>query len=92
MGEVTKSLLVYLDTQDKEVEILVDCEYEVENNGIGEYEYWGQKCFDKGTDYDVIISWEWDKTGFTPEEIKEIEKSIDSVKMTWENEIDVSES
>jgi len=25
-----------------------------ENSGIGPYEYWGQKCFDKGHDYIVI--------------------------------------
>lgn len=25
-----------------------------ENDGIGAYEYWGQKCYDKGVDYTVI--------------------------------------
>jgi len=32
---------------------LLDFNYEVhvENDGIGEYEYWGHKSYDKGTDY-----------------------------------------
>lgn len=29
-------------------------EYSIENDGIGSYEYWGMRGFDKGTDYVVI--------------------------------------
>lgn len=29
----------------------VDCEYHWDNDGIGSYEYWGAKGFDKGHDY-----------------------------------------
>jgi hypothetical protein len=28
--------------------------YHVENDGIGWYEYWGQKSFDRGSDYPVV--------------------------------------
>jgi len=28
-------------------------DYHGENDGIGEYEFWGQKCYDKGHDYIV---------------------------------------
>lgn len=87
MGEVTKTLSIYLESRDQDIDIDVDCEYEVENDGIGPYEYWGQKCYDKGKDYLVIISWEWDKTGFSPEEIALIEAKILVEKSEWEGDI-----
>jgi hypothetical protein len=35
-----------------EIEVLV--EYVIENDGIGAYEYWGQKSYDAGEDYVCI--------------------------------------
>jgi hypothetical protein len=32
-------------------EIEVEVEYEIGNDGIGSYEYWGSQGFDSGTDY-----------------------------------------
>jgi hypothetical protein len=32
-------------------DINVRVEYYIDNDGIGSYEYWGQKCFDAGSDY-----------------------------------------
>ena len=87
MREVTKPLSIYLDSRGEDIDIDVDCEYEIENNGIGSYEFWGQKCFDKGTDSAVIISWERDKTGFSPEEIVLIEAKILVDKSEWEGDI-----
>ncbi len=89
MGEVTKTLTIYLASRDEDIDIEVDCEYEVENNGIGSYEYWGQKCFDKGTDCAVIVGTEWDKTGFSPEEIALIESKIEVDKNEWAGEIEI---
>ena len=37
-----------------EHEIKCDFDVDVENDGIGEYEYWGAKGYDKGTDYLVL--------------------------------------
>lgn len=91
MGEVTKTLSIYLDSRGEDIDIDVDCEYEVENDGIGPYEFWGQRCYDRGTDSAVIISWEWDKTGFTPEEIALIEAKIEEEKSEWEGEIGVED-
>lgn len=91
MGEVTKTLSIYLDSRGEDIDIDVDCEYEIENNGIGSYEFWGQKCFDKGTNFAVIISWEWDKTGFTPEEVALVEAKIKKEKEEWEDEIEISD-
>jgi hypothetical protein len=36
---------------DIEVEVQVDFDYDMENDGIGAYEFHGQKSFDKGSDY-----------------------------------------
>jgi hypothetical protein len=61
------------------------------NDGIGPYEYWGQKCFDKGRDYVEITSTEWNKVGYTAEEIKVIEGEIEKAKGKWEPEIEVDD-
>ena len=89
MGQFTETVEVYLENRDEYVEIEVDCEYDVLNDGIGPYEYWGQKCIDKGTDYIEITSTEWNKVGYTAEEIKVIEAEIEKEKEKWEPEIDI---
>jgi hypothetical protein len=65
------------------VEIDVDCDYSVENDGIGPYEYWGSKEVDRGTDYAVIDNTDWDSTGFTKEEIELINSEIDKKLNDW---------
>jgi hypothetical protein len=35
-------------------EIEAEVSYHIENNGIGAYEFWGAKCFDRGIDYPEI--------------------------------------
>ena len=69
------------------VDIDVDCEYSIDNDGIGPYEYWGSKEVDRGIDYAVIDNTDWDKTGFTAEEIDLIEKEIDKKLDDWANKI-----
>ena len=87
--EMTKTITVYFEDTDKEVDIEVDCEYEILNDGIGWYEYWGSVEFDKGRDYVGIYSTEWDKTGFSPEEIAVVEAKIEKEKSEWEAEVEV---
>ena len=69
------------------VEISVDCEYAVENNGIGPYEYWGSKEIDRGIDVAVIENTYWNTTGFSPEEINLINSQIDKNRKDWEVQI-----
>jgi hypothetical protein len=69
------------------VEIEVDCEYSIENDGIGPYEYWGSKEVDRGTDYIVIDNTDWDTTGFTQEEIDLINAEIDKHLDEWATQI-----
>lgn len=40
----------------------------IENDGIGPYEFWGQKCYDAGHDYPVIENITWDKGKYTQEQ------------------------
>lgn len=68
---------VELSTRESAVEIAVEIEYNWENDGIGAYEYWGNKEFDKGRNYVSVDEVKWDKAGFTDEEIEEIEIAID---------------
>jgi len=35
-------------------ELAVEVEWIKENNGIGSYEFWGQRCYDAGHDYAVV--------------------------------------
>jgi hypothetical protein len=34
-----------------DIECDVEVSYIVDNDGIGAYEYWGAKCYDRGSDY-----------------------------------------
>lgn len=88
MGEVNNTLTIYLPSRGEDIDIDVSCVYEVLNDGIGEYEYWGQKGVDGGRDYPVITDTEWNKTGFTSEDIILVERAIEEALEKWEIEID----
>jgi hypothetical protein len=45
-------------------------DFSTENDGIGAYEYWGQKCYDRGTDYLHLEELNWDKNLYTEEQNK----------------------
>ncbi len=70
-----------LDFKEKEIEITVS--YSWTGTGIGAYEYWGQKCYDKGENVIQIEDWNYDKTGLNLKEIQEIEELINQNKENW---------
>lgn len=80
----TFTLEVELENRSNPIEIEVECSACVENDGIGPYEFWGQKCNDRGRDYLVIEETEWNKEGFTDEENAAIEKEIEKNVPLWE--------
>jgi hypothetical protein len=43
-------------------------EFSIENDGIGSYEYWGHKCYDRGTDYLQLEEIHWDKSLYSEEQ------------------------
>jgi hypothetical protein len=79
----TFTLEVFLETRDREVEISVEVGFEWQNNGIGAYEYWGDKGVDKGTDYLVTTEELWDSTGFDENECEAIEKEVKASLQSW---------
>jgi len=79
----TFTLEVFLETRDREVEISVEVGFEWQNDGIGAYEYWGDKGVDKGTDYLVTTEELWDSTGFDPNECEAIEAQIKASIEDW---------
>ena len=68
----------YFDKEENEKEIKVKVDISVYFDGIGPYEYWGRKGYDKGnlcSDINEVI---YDKTGLTEEEINQIQEEIAS--------------
>ncbi len=41
-----------------EIDVEGEFSYDMANDGIGFYEFWGQKCFDRGSDYPVFVNFE----------------------------------
>jgi len=68
----------YFDKDENEKEIQVAVEVSAGYDGIGPYEYWGSKEFDKGQLCVDIDKTSYDKTGLTENEVNQIEKEISS--------------
>lgn len=68
----------YFDREDKEKSIDITVDVSSYYDGIGHYEYWGSKEYDKGhfcVDINEVI---YDKSGLTEEEVAQIEEEIAS--------------
>jgi hypothetical protein len=52
-------------------------DFETDNDGIGNYEYWGAKCYDRGEDYLVLEEALWNKGLFSEEQNKTISDYLD---------------
>lgn len=81
--EKTFTLEVLLESRNDYVEVEITVGFEWQNDGIGPYEYWGSKGYDKGIDYLEVTQTIWDSAGFTPEEVKEIEKEMFASMKRW---------
>jgi hypothetical protein len=68
----------YFDKEENEKEIKVKVDISVYFDGIGSYEYWGQKGYDKGNLCSDINEVVYDKTGLTEDEINQIQEEIAS--------------
>lgn len=82
-------------------DISVSFEYEVGNDGIGHYEYWGSKQFDAGHDYAEVTSVSIEAFEVTAEGvttavddgvlIARLEAAIDQIVVDKAMDIDVSD-
>ena len=70
--------LQYLNSKEEECEIELDVSYSITNDGIGHYEYWGQKCFDKGNPCVEITKITYSKENLSVEDVSIIESAIES--------------
>lgn len=77
-----------IEINEVEIDFAAEVTYEIGNNGIGAYEFWGQKCYDRGHDYIENIILEKvivDKNIIIDKDIlftaveKYIEKNFDSI-------------
>ncbi len=84
---MNREIKISIEAAHGELDIRVDAELRVENDGIGAYEYWGAKGIDRGSDYVelekfVVLSCVDYQTGFpfavTPEMMAEIEAKINA--------------
>jgi hypothetical protein len=73
---------------DEEKEVVLSCDYEIKNDGIGWYELWGSREFDAGRDYVDISSVKWDRSLYTQEENDIIRKWVDANTEALEKDID----
>jgi len=73
-----KITVSYFDKEENEKEIEITVDTSVYFDGIGPYEYWGSKGYDKGDlciDVNTIV---YDKKDLTAEEIQQIEGYFES--------------
>lgn len=69
-----------INSEPREVEFF--CDYEILNDGIGSYEFWGSRGFDAGINYLELQSVNWDKGLYKSDENDIIE---DWVANHWES-------
>ena len=84
------SIEKYLEDERGE-EFLVEYTAEVGNNGIGSYEFWGQRCFDKGQATIEDVS--FNEEGLTQEQIQLAQNRIDNGSIDeacWDKLADLS--
>jgi hypothetical protein len=77
MTNMEYNLTYYLGIEEEEKEITISVDYSVYYDGIGPYEYWGSKGYDKGNLCADINEITYDKEGLSEEEIAVIEAAID---------------
>jgi hypothetical protein len=76
---VTLDILEFETMGKDEIEVVFEGEPGYVDEGIGSYEFWGQKCVDK----QMVLKCEdisWDEKKYTPEENEIIEKYIEKAE------------
>jgi hypothetical protein len=86
--KVTTTTEITLNTTGRDVKLTLNAV--LGYSGLGSYEFWGQKCYDRGEpEIDEIT---FDETGFSADEIDEINIRIENNEFDdaiWEKVADV---
>jgi len=62
-------LTITIENGEDSFDVQLDGTLEKQNDGIGSYEYWGQKCYDRGEDYYILEDFPtWDKSLYSFEQ------------------------
>jgi hypothetical protein len=56
------TIIQTLNILGEELDVEFDVGYYIDNDGIGDYEYWGAKGNDAGSDYPVVEEIKWDES------------------------------
>jgi len=48
------TIKVTIENGEDSFDVQLEGTLELQNDGIGSYEYWGQKCYDRGEDYYIL--------------------------------------
>jgi hypothetical protein len=67
------------------IDVDFDANFYAESTGIGSYEYWGFKGYDKGENYFSCDDVRWDKSLYTEEQNAIIQKHLDENHEKIEN-------
>jgi hypothetical protein len=76
--------------EDDEAVVELSLSYDVENDGIGGYEYWGSKEYDRGEDCANVYEISWDKSLYTDEQNTAISEQVEKYTSDFEKEIEQS--
>ena len=68
-----------LNGEEKNIEFF--CDYEILNDGIGNYEFWGSTGYDKGVDYLELNKVNWNTALYNESQNKSI---LDWVIQNWD--------
>lgn len=90
---MTHKTTIEVEIGDQCKDVVITAEYSIENDGIGDYEYWGSKEYDAGFDYALIESFDWDKEKYSDKwnEAIAFELTKQNVITQIENEIEKKE-
>lgn len=69
------SFIIYVELSDEEKEIELNISYDIVNDGIGPYEYWGMRGIDRGTNQAEINEITYDGE-YSVEDRKKIDDHI----------------
>lgn len=82
-GEFTVQVDLVGRPDESVIDVTVEGEWE-ETGSLGQYDYGDETSTDTSSGkYIVITSYDWDKTGYTPAEIKIVNKAIDTQLEDW---------
>lgn len=75
-------MTIELDVEIEEREVHLSIELAPIYGGIGAYEYWGSKCFDRGRiDEWELMDVDWEGEGVTPKQVDDwLERNWDTVE------------